>query len=68
MITVVETKGGFEVELSTDHSVSRSRGKQVDASHETGGLKNLRSSVEAIGGTMEVLDPDYTIILKLPWG
>ena len=56
----------IEVSLSVKEKVKKSGNLPIATSNETGGLKNLRLSVENAGGRMSVLSPDYTIIIHLP--
>lgn len=60
---VIGDRGTEEMHAQDDHS----GGESPAEIRETGGLKNLRSQVEAVGGTMDVTGtPRFTLTITLP--
>lgn len=64
-ILIHKNEKNYDIILSGDKSGENDAPADTAPPRETGGLLNLRLSVEAIGGQMEV-SPDYNIHLILP--
>ncbi len=60
-ISILRQQEGYSLVL-TDNGTER-----IKSIQETGGLKNLRNRVEAVGGSMEVeKEPEFKLTVRLP--
>ena len=60
MIDIVDSEDGYVLTLRND-------GRSLETEHkESGGLKNLRARVEAVGGSMNVDYEPFCLRIKLP--